>query len=154
MRYLCARSWSCMDFSGSSPENLPLQETAMAMTLIYMPSPKTFNLKTRKFIRLPLASSLHDLQILQGQCLKSSQLTALQTQKLGLQSAPTLIFDFHPLPHSNLCSSLLLQISYLTFPNLSLPYRASNPKKLLPKNSHAGNQAPTTQQNVLKSPSK
>ena len=42
-----------MDFSGSSPEKLPLQEIAMTMTLIYMPSPKTLTLKTRQFTRLP-----------------------------------------------------------------------------------------------------
>lgn len=119
---LCAWSWCPKEHSGSSPEYLLLYKITMFMTLISVPSPRTFNIKTRKSIRFywyphstmerNVKASVENIDWLH--CRLRNWVYSLLQQS---------IFP----PHSNLCSSLFFQISYLTSSNLSLLSRASNP---------------------------
>lgn len=105
------------------------------MTLISVPSPRTFKIKTRKSTRFhwhPYSTMEKDFKanvenIDWLHCRLRNWVYSLLQQS---------IFP----PFSNLCSALLFQISYLTFSNLSLLSRASNSASFQ-KVPHGGNEA-------------
>lgn len=92
------------------------------MTLVSVPSPRTFNIKTRKSTRF----HWHPHSTMERDFKANVENIDWLHYRLRNWVYSLLQQSIFP-PHSNLCSSLLFQICYLTFSNLNLLSRASNP---------------------------